>query len=150
MSTARKNLKIVSLVAFLVAVGYMLVAFDFLGIGFFGGVNADALTAMGIDMPVQTVGVMLDLVAAAMAILFCVLAVFGLSAANVPSKINNAVAVTLVDAVLSAMTVVLWALQLSAGLVSVVCGVVAIAGLVVAAAACLFARNVKKEHETWH
>lgn len=150
MSTARKNLKIVSLVAFLVAVGYMLVAFDFLGIGFFGGVNADALLAMGIDMPTQTVGVMLDLVAATMAILFCVVAVLGLSAANVPSKIGKTVVVTLVAMVLSAVTVVLWALQLSADLVSVVCGVVAIAGLLVATAAVFFARSVRKEHEAWH
>ncbi len=78
------------------------------------------------------------------------MAVLGLRAANVPSKIGRATTVILVSVVLSAVTVVLWALQLSAGLVSVVCGVVAIAGLLVATAAVFFARSVKKEHEAWH
>lgn len=148
MSSSRKFLKIVSLIALPLGISYLVFGVLIAGFGLLGGSAADAEASAALVSP-ETVGMLSVMAAVASAVVYLLAGVFGLRGANVPSKIGLAFALAAVCVALAIVNVVLWVLRGFGG-GDVMATVNMLVGAVISALLFVFARNVKREREVWH
>lgn len=139
MSSSRKTLKLVSIVAAITGLAMWTFGLAIAGAGLLGGTAISGTDAAPLYMGVSGVS----------GLCFVVMGLMGMRASNVPSRSGISIATAFGSLAASAVAVLFWSWQ---GFVKidVANAVLLVVGALEALAILFFARKVKKEHETWH
>ena len=139
MSSSRKMLKLVSIVAAISGLAMWTFGLAVAGAGLFGGTAISGTDAAPLYMGVSGVS----------GLCFVVMGLMGMRASNVPSRSGTSIATAFGSLAVSAVAAVFWSWQgfvkidIPNAALLVICVIEAMVIL-------LLARKVKKEHETWH
>lgn len=139
MSGSRKMLKLVSIVAAITGLAMWTFGLAVAGAGLFGGTAISGTDAAPLYMGVSGVS----------GLCFVVMGLMGMRASNVPSRSGTSIATAFGSLAVSAVAVLFWSWQ---GFVKIDLpnAALLVIGVVEALVILVFARKVKKEHETWH
>lgn len=149
MSTSQKVLKIIAIITILSGISYVLAALAFAGLGAFGGSDVISLEDMPIAIPANIAGGLFAVLAGITAVIYLLLGIFGLRGANVPSKIMPVYNLSVIAIVFSAIQVIVW--EFTRGDTFDFANAFSVfIGLAEAILIFTLARNIRKDHETWH
>ncbi len=139
MSSSRKMLKLVSIVAAISGLAMWTFGLAVAGAGLFGGTAISGTDAAPLYMGVSGVS----------GLCFVVMGLMGMRASNVPSRSGTSIATAFGSLAVSAVAAVFWSWQ---GFVKIDIpnAALLVIGVIEALVILLLARKVKKEHETWH
>ena len=139
MSSSRKMLKLVSIVAAISGLAMWTFGLAVAGAGLFGGTAISGTDAAPLYMGVSGVS----------GLCFVVMGLMGMRASNVPSRSGTSIATAFGSLAVSAVAAVFWSWQ---GFVKIDIpnAALLVIGVIEALAALFLARKVKREHETWH
>lgn len=139
MSSSRKMLKLVSIVAAISGLAMWTFGLAVAGAGLFGGTAISGTDAAPLYMGVSGVS----------GLCFVVMGLMGMRASNVPSRSGTSIATAFGSLAVSAVAAVFWSWQ---GFVTIDIpnAALLVIGVIEALVVLFLARKVKKEHETWH
>ncbi len=139
MSSSRKMLKLVSIVAAISGLAMWTFGLAVAGAGLFGGTAISGTDAAPLYMGVSGVS----------GLCFVVMGLMGMRASNVPSRSGTSIATAFGSLAVSAVAAVFWSWQ---GFVKIDIpnAALLVIGVIEALVVLFLARKVKKEHETWH
>ena len=139
MSSSRKMLKLVSIVAAISGLAMWTFGLAVAGAGLFGGTAISGTDAAPLYMGVSGVS----------GLCFVVMGLMGMRASNVPSRSGTSIATAFGSLAVSAVAAVFWSWQ---GFVKIDIpnAALLVIGVIEALVILLLARKVKREHETWH
>lgn len=139
MSSSRKMLKLVSIVAAISGLAMWTFGLAVAGAGLFGGTAISGTDAAPLYMGVSGVS----------GLCFVVMGLMGMRASNVPARSGTSIATAFGSLAASAVAAVFWSWQ---GFVKIDIpnAALLVIGVIEALVVLFLARKVKKEHETWH
>lgn len=139
MSSSRKMLKLVAIVAAITGLAMWTFGLAVAGAGLFGGTAISGTDAAPLYMGVSGVS----------GLCFVVMGLMGMRASNVPSRSGTSIATAFGSLAVSAVAVLFWSWQ---GFVKIDVpnAVLLVVGALEALAILFLARKVKREHDTWH
>lgn len=139
MSSSRKMLKLVAIVAAITGLAMWTFGLAVAGAGLFGGTAISGTDAAPLYMGVSGVS----------GLCFVVMGLMGMRASNVPSRSGTSIVTAFGSLAVSAVAVLFWSWQ---GFVKIDApnAVLLVVGVLEALTILFFARKVKKEHGTWH
>lgn len=139
MSSSRKMLKLVSIVAAITGLAMWTFGLAVAGAGLFGGTAISGTDAAPLCMGMSGVS----------GLCFVVMSLMGMRASNVPSRSDTSIVTAFGSLAVSAVAVLFWSWQ---GFVKIDVpnAVLLVVGVLEALAVLFLARKVKKEHDTWH
>lgn len=139
MSSSRKMLKLVSIVAAISGLAMWTFGLAVAGAGLFGGTAISGTDAAPLYMGVSGVS----------GLCFVVMGLMGMRASNVPSRSGTSIATAFGSLAVSAVAAVFWSWQ---GFVKIDIpnAALLVIGVIEALVVLFLARKAKKEHETWH